>query len=418
MPSKAAMQAHAAAQLRESTKVVANGPSKDELIKAGAEFARKKVGENLGRYDLIKDDNLDDVPQFAMSELRLGRVLGRGGFGVVNEILGIDVKDSAADDGPEMDDEGGDESRAFIAKHCIRDGGDARYAIKYLSDVIKNDPTQFIQGIIDMSIETNFLAAIEHPNIIKMRAYATGDAFDPGYFIVLDRLYDTLEARLPKWAKKQRRSSSFIGRKVLDKKGTKRDKLLEERLAYAFDLSAALEYLHGMKVIYRDLKPENIGFDVRDDIKLFDFGLAKQLDEADKNEDGTYKLTGDTGSLRYMAPEICLEKPYNFTVDTFSFSILLWEMMSLSKPFEGYTPNMHRERVVGKGVRPKIDMSWPNSIRSIMQRGWSDNISVRPPMDSVTSILKKEVTRLRDGDDSQLQHYQRRSTFVLRPKKK
>jgi serine/threonine protein kinase len=56
-------------------------------------------------------------------------------------------------------------------------------------------------------------------------------------------------------------------------------------------------------IIYRDLKPDNIGFDVRGDVKIFDFGLAKEFDPAKKAADGTYKLTADTGSLRYMAPE-------------------------------------------------------------------------------------------------------------------
>lgn len=200
-------------------------------------------------------------------------------------------------------------------------------------------------------------------------------------------------------------------------KPEKISKLLEDRLVVAFDLSAALEYLHELNVIYRDLKPENVGFDVRGDVKLFDFGLAKELQSEDKDADGMYKLTGDTGSLRYMAPEIAKEEPYNFSVDTYSFSILLWEMMALKKAFEGYTPSMHRDRVIGQDIRPKIDMSWPNALRSAMQRGWGVNISARPPMESMTKILKKEVTKLREGDDTGLEHYRRRSTFVLRPKK-
>jgi serine/threonine protein kinase len=56
-------------------------------------------------------------------------------------------------------------------------------------------------------------------------------------------------------------------------------------------------------VIYRDLKPDNIGFDVRGDVKIFDLGLAKEIDPKMKLADGTYNLTADTGSLRYMAPE-------------------------------------------------------------------------------------------------------------------
>lgn len=54
--------------------------------------------------------------------------------------------------------------------------------------------------------------------------------------------------------------------------------------------------------MYRDLKPDNIGFDVRGDLKLFDFGLSRQL-PPQRLTDGTYRMTGDTGSPRYMAPE-------------------------------------------------------------------------------------------------------------------
>jgi serine/threonine protein kinase len=60
--------------------------------------------------------------------------------------------------------------------------------------------------------------------------------------------------------------------------------------------------LFSHSIIYRDLKPNNIGFDVRGDAKLFDFGLAIEFDN-DKTKNGAFKLTGDTGTIRYMAPE-------------------------------------------------------------------------------------------------------------------
>ena len=61
--------------------------------------------------------------------------------------------------------------------------------------------------------------------------------------------------------------------------------------------------MENFRIIYRDLKPDNIGFDVRGDVKIFDLGLAREVDMRKKLEDGTFHLTGDTGSLRYMAPE-------------------------------------------------------------------------------------------------------------------
>lgn len=79
--------------------------------------------------------------------------------------------------------EGQMESRKFISDNCIRNGGDARYALKVLSQEVVNDPGQFIQGSIDMAIETRVLSDIEHPNIIKMRACAAMSQYEVNYFI-------------------------------------------------------------------------------------------------------------------------------------------------------------------------------------------------------------------------------------------
>jgi len=62
-----------------------------------------------------------------------------------------------------------------------------------------------------------------------------------------------------------------------------------------------------------------IGFTKDGRIKLFDFGLACIIDAASTSYDKTYQMSGETGSPRYMAPEVAQSKPYNQKVDVYSY---------------------------------------------------------------------------------------------------
>ena len=140
------------------------------------------------------------------------------------------------------------------------------------------------------------------------------------------------------------------------------------------------------------MKPDNIGFDVRGDLKIFDFGLARQLPN-EKDDNGTYKMTGDTGSMRYMAPEIVLFQPYNEAVDVYSFGILLHQMLSLEKPFEGFSAKMMDKMVVRGGQRPKCDPKWSPRIQSLVQGCWNSVILKRPSMRQVLETLSEELSQ-------------------------
>ena len=175
-----------------------------------------------------------------------------------------------------------------------------------------------------------------------------------------------------------------------------------------------------MRLALHIINQQNLGFDVRGDIRLFDFGLAKELQESERIggvRGSTYKMSGNTGSLRYMAPEVALSKPYNLTADVYSFGTMLWEMLSLSKPYDGFNRNMHAEMVVSQGIRPSIPMSWPFELRNIVERSWSADISQRPSMEQCYNILRRLVIELRGGDEEGLNHSRRRSTFIMPAKK-
>lgn len=52
---------------------------------------------------------------------------------------------------------------------------------------------------------------------------------------------------------------------------------------------------------------------------------------------GRIQMTGEVGSFRYMAPEIVKHEPYNAKADIYSWSLLSWEIMAISKPYAGVT---------------------------------------------------------------------------------
>jgi serine/threonine protein kinase len=141
-------------------------------------------------------------------------------------------------------------------------------------------------------------------------------------------------------------------------------------------------------------KPDNVGFDASGEVKLFDFGLAKRLDPNDKTENQLYLLTGNTGSLRYMAPEVALCEAYDHRVDAYSFGILFWQICSLTTPYMGYSTKMHADRVIRQGYRPKPDSSWPSNWSHLMKECWATDIFSRPEFAHIVTILDEEVADL------------------------
>ena len=128
------------------------------------------------------------------------------------------------------------------------------------------NPEVLEMALLDIQNETRILASVEHPNIVKMRAFSANDDGNEeeegcrakftvnrgprGYFIVLDRLYDTLEQRTGLWShrlQKANRPTGWMTRSKVQRE------VWEQRLVVAYDLASALEYMHSMGIAYRDL---------------------------------------------------------------------------------------------------------------------------------------------------------------------
>ena len=148
------------------------------------------------------------------------------------------------------------------------------------------------------------------------------------------------------------------------------------------------------RLIYRDIKPENIGFDIRGDVKVFDFGLCKNLDRDKKAEGYGYKLTPTTGSIPFMAPEVAKGLPYDTKADVFSFSLLLWGILNVDWAFHEYSIQEYFVRVIKYNERPPLKRSWPTGLRTLLQEAWNQEPQTRPCMAKVGTSIRIELERL------------------------
>lgn len=367
-----------------------------ELRTKAAKYLQSKSSE----VKCFNERTEQSVPRFAPREIEIGTFLGAGGFCDVREVSGISLDSSAEERAVSQSNESDKiiQDRDFIASHLYRDKC-ARYAVKKLSSHLYKKPHgTFVSGIIDLAMEVKYLAVIQHPHIIKMRAVSSSHPCSDSFFIVLDRLYETLTERLVAWKKSSKRLRGFgvaVRRLSGGSPKNEKDNLFAERLLVAHDICSALAFLHANHIVYRDIKPDNIGFDVRGDVKIFDFGLAKEL-SAKYRVTGTnvYKLTKRCGSPRYMASEVFRGLPYNHNVDVYSFGLLLWQVCECKTPFDNFSYDRLADEVMNRHIMPTINSRWSSVLKQIISSSWHRDISKRPECSDICSLLKEEIVGL------------------------
>ncbi|XP_076888679.1 serine/threonine-protein kinase STY13-like [Bidens hawaiensis] len=155
----------------------------------------------------------------------------------------------------------------------------------------------------------------------------------------------------------------------------------------ALDVARGMEYVHALGLIHRDLKSDNLLISADKSIKVADFGVARI-------EVQTEGMTPETGTYRWMAPEMIQHRPYTQKVDVYSFGIVLWELITGMLPFQNMTAVQAAFAVVNKGVRPNIPYDCLPVLSEIMVRCWDSNPDVRPPFAEVVRMLEHAETEI------------------------
>lgn len=159
-------------------------------------------------------------------------------------------------------------------------------------------------------------------------------------------------------------------------------------LAFALDIAQVMECLHGNGIIHRDLKPDNLLLTAdQKKVKLADFGLARE-------ETLTEMMTAETGTYRWMAPELYStvtlrrgeKKHYDNKVDVYSFSIVLWELLTNRMPFEGMSNLQAAYAAAFKNVRPSVE-NLPEELVFILQCCWAEDPNLRPNFTQIVRML-------------------------------
>jgi serine/threonine protein kinase len=151
-----------------------------------------------------------------------------------------------------------------------------------------------------------------------------------------------------------------------------------EYLPIALDIANGMAYLHSRNVIHRDLKPSNILLTRDHRAMIADFGMSV----ANTGQE----LTAETGTYRYMAPEVIRHESYSSNADVYSFGICLWQLITREVPFATMTP-IQAAYAVAEGRRPPIPDSTPRRLREIVSACWDQDSHKRPSFTYIAMAL-------------------------------
>src|SRR6185295_14141989 len=206
--------------------------------------------------------------------------------------------------------------------------------------------------------EAKAASALNHPNIITI--YEIGEAGNK-HFI----------------------ATEYIDGETLHSRLCRETMPLSSVLDAAVQIASALEAAHAAKIIHRDIKPENVMIRPDGVVKLLDFGIAKVAEPAPVSgvdQEAVTTIMGGTspgfivGTAAYMSPEQAKGLLVDARTDIFSFGVLLYEMVTGEKAFEGETAMdvigaiMHKEPLPVRQLTPEAPAEIERIINKLLRK--------------------------------------------------
>ncbi|XP_029315439.1 mitogen-activated protein kinase kinase kinase 20 isoform X1 [Cottoperca gobio] len=253
--------------------------------------------------------------------------------------------------------------------HFFENCGGGSFGSVYRARWISQDKEVAVKKLLKIENEAEILSVLSHRNIIQ---FCGAIVEAPNYGVVTEyasggSLYDYLSS-----AESEEMDMGQI-------------------MTWAAEIARGMHYLHSeapVKVIHRDLKSRNVVVSADKVLKICDFGASKFLTHT------THMSL--VGTFPWMAPEVIQSLPVSETCDTFSYGVVLWEMLTREIPFKGLEGLQVAWLVVEKNERLTIPSGCPASFAELMRNCWATEPKKRPMFKQILSTLESM------SNDSQL----------------
>ena len=219
-------------------------------------------------------------------------------------------------------------------------------ALKVLSAEMAHDPDRLAR----FQREARSVAALNHPHIVTIFSVEEAEGV---HFLTMELVEgQSLERLIPAG-------------------GLPVERIVEIASALADALTAA----HEKGIVHRDLKPANVMLTDDGRVKVLDFGLAKDV-RAGRSSDATQTFAGQTamgvvmGTPTYMSPEQVAGRVLDHRTDIFSLGVILYEMASGRRPFEGASSAELASAILRDTPRPLSEFraDLPEELGMLIQR--------------------------------------------------
>ncbi|KAJ4981376.1 hypothetical protein NE237_032213 [Protea cynaroides] len=159
--------------------------------------------------------------------------------------------------------------------------------------------------------------------------------------------------------------------------GQKKKLSWRRRLKMLRDICRGLMCMHRMKIVHRDLKSANCLVNKHWQVKVCDFGLSRIMTESPMRD------SASAGTPEWMAPELIRSEPFTEKCDVFSLGVIMWELCTLSRPWEGVPAMQVVYAVANEGSRLEIP---EGPLGKLIADCWADP-DERPNCEEILSRL-------------------------------